>query len=37
VLGVQDVEAGLLTETLNVLLKDHNDIAMAIKELAVPD
>jgi hypothetical protein len=35
VLGAQDVEAGLLTETMNVLLKNNNDIATAIKELAV--
>jgi MoxR-like ATPase len=37
VLGVQDIEAGLLTDTMNVLLKNHHDIALAIKELAVPD
>jgi MoxR-like ATPase len=37
VLGAGDVEAGLLADTMNVLLKDANDIATAIKELAVPD
>jgi MoxR-like ATPase len=37
VLGAGDVEAGLLADTMNVLLKDVNDIATAIKELAVPD
>jgi MoxR-like ATPase len=36
-LGVQDIEAGLLTDTMNVLLKDQSDIATAIKELAMPE
>ena len=35
VLGAQDIDAGLLTETMNVLLKNHTDIAEAIKELSV--
>jgi MoxR-like ATPase len=37
VLGAGDVEAGLLADTMNVLLKDVNDITTAIKELAVPE